>query len=221
MRNRERTQEALLEALEAQIREEGILRSGINSVAARAGVSKELIYRYFGGMDGLILEMMSRQDYWTRSRGIPRGSDEGELPPAQEVRKMLRDQLDLLLANPIVQEVRRWELIEPDETRQKLAKRREAVAQDFIARIAARDAESGGDGADAVDIPATTGLILAGLLYLVLRSKTEDQFLGVSLRDPEGWERFRGAIDHLIDSAFPAALQEQGATPDKREDETS
>ena len=44
--------------------DQGFRGIGINVVARRAGVSKELIYRYFGSMDNLIRQLMIREDYW-------------------------------------------------------------------------------------------------------------------------------------------------------------
>ncbi|QPC44359.1 TetR/AcrR family transcriptional regulator [Kaustia mangrovi] len=201
-RNRERTEEEIQRALEDQIREEGMLRTGINAVAKRADVSKELIYRYFGGMDGLFMAMMQSHDYWTKAGDIPSRAASRGMSPADTVLLMLTEQMDSLRANEVVQEVRRWELLDADETRQKLAKRREQLARGFIENIAA-DHE-----ADTVDVPAITGILLAGVLYLVLRSKTEDQFLGVSLRDEEGWERFRNALETIVQSAFPPDLRD-------------
>ena len=193
-RNRPRTEEEILKALEDQIREEGILRTGINNVAKRANVSKELIYRYFGGMDGLILAMMNGQDYWTRPGDITTAGREQDEPAASAILAMLLGQVETLRGNEIVQEVRRWELIEADETRQKLAKRREAAARGF--RVAARHDD------ESVDVPAVTGILLAGVLYLVLRAKTEDHFLGVPLNDDAGWRRFEAALELLVGRTF-------------------
>ncbi len=63
MSRRERTERAILQALEDQLCETGMVGMGINVVAKRAGVSKELIYRYFDGMSGLMLARMQEQDF--------------------------------------------------------------------------------------------------------------------------------------------------------------
>ena len=69
MSRREKTERQILLALEEQIRETGMGGVGINAIAKRAGVSKELIYRYFDGMPGLMLAWMREQDFWTRNPG--------------------------------------------------------------------------------------------------------------------------------------------------------
>lgn len=209
-RNRERTEQEILDALKQQIREEGMLRTGINAVAKRANVSKELIYRYFGGMEGLFLTMMRNQDYWTRGDGVPSPAEVNGQSAGSIILMMLRDQMNSLRANDVVQEVRRWELLEPDETRQKLAKRRETVARRFIEDVAHKSNH------DDIDIPAVTGLLLAGVLYLTLRSKTEDHFLGVPLRTERGWQRFSAALETIVERTLPS---DGDARPSSKEDD--
>ncbi|WP_322786558.1 TetR/AcrR family transcriptional regulator [Advenella kashmirensis] len=69
MSRRENTERKLLNALEEQINATGMVGVGVNAVAKRAGVSKELIYRYFDGMPGLLLAWMQEQDFWTARAG--------------------------------------------------------------------------------------------------------------------------------------------------------
>lgn len=200
MSRRERTERAILQALEDQIRETGMAGVGVNSVAKRAGVSKELIYRYFDGMPGLMMAWMQEQDFWTKRANVVKNDESSEQTPAALILAMLREQMDGLANNQALCEVRRWELIERNEVSAKLADRRESAARAFIDRV---------DGlTDDVDVPAVVSIMLAGILYLMLRSKTEEYFLGVSLRTPEGWDRLWKATRHLT-GALPPDLKEQ------------
>jgi len=200
MSRRQQTEQHILQALEAQIREAGMGGIGINAIARRAGVSKELIYRYFDGLDGLLLRWMQEQDFWTGQRGMPEKAESSDQTPRQLVLDMLRAQVEALSSNDTLREVRRWELVELNEVTSRLAQRREKAARSFIDRI---------DGLSPdIDMPATVSVMLAGGLYLMLRAKTESQFLGVPIRTEEGWERIFHALDTLT-SAFPESLQEQ------------
>ena len=49
-----RSETQLIEAVSTIITEEGFSKIGINKIARTAGCDKVLIYRYFGGLDGLI-----------------------------------------------------------------------------------------------------------------------------------------------------------------------
>jgi AcrR family transcriptional regulator len=53
-RNRDETRQKILEAALALAGEEGFAALGINAVARRAGADKQLIYRYFGGLEALM-----------------------------------------------------------------------------------------------------------------------------------------------------------------------
>jgi len=200
MSRRQQTEQHILQALEAQIREAGMGSIGVNAIARRAGVSKELIYRYFDGLDGLLLRWMQEQDFWTGQRGMPGKTESSNQTPRQLVLDMLRAQVDALSSNETLREVRRWELVELNEVTSRLAQRREKAARSFIDRI---------DGLSPdIDMPATVSVMLAGVLYLMLRAKTESRFLGVPIRTEEGWARIFNALDTLTE-AFPESLQEQ------------
>jgi AcrR family transcriptional regulator len=198
MSRREQTERQILQALEAQIRETGMAGVGINVIAKRAGVSKELIYRYFDGMPGLMLAWMKEQDFWTRQSDLLMDGESSHRPPADLILSMLRAQIEALAGNETLREVRRWELIERNEVTAQLADRRERAARSFIDRV---------DGlTDAADVPAMVSIMLAGVLYLMLRSKTESHFLGVPLRTNEGWTRLYAALERLV-QGLPDALK--------------
>ncbi len=190
MSRREQTEQKIMQALEEQIRETGMSGLGVNAIAKRAGVSKELIYRYFDGLPGLLLAWMSAQDYWTGHAGTLQADESSTRTPADLILTMLRAQIGALGNNEVLREVRRWELIERNDITAQLADRRERSARSFIDRVDGLTQEA--------DIPAQVSVMLAGMLYLMLRSKTESHFLGVPLRTNEGWERIFGAIESMV-----------------------
>lgn len=200
MSRREQTEERILQALGDQIRETGMAGVGINAVAKRAKVSKELIYRYFEGLPGLMAAWMQKQDFWSAHPDLLKGDESSQRPPVDLILSMLHAQIGALANNETLMEVRRWELIERNEVTAHLADRRERAARSFIDRV---------DGlTEEADVPAMVSIMLAGVLYLMLRSKTEGQFLGVPLRTNEGWARLYAAIEQLT-RAFPANLQKE------------
>ena len=200
MSRRQQTEQQILQALEAQIRETGMGGIGVNAIARRAGVSKELIYRYFNGLDGLLLAWMQEQDFWTSHRGMLGNDESSQQTPQQLVLSMLRSQVDALAGNETLREVRRWELVELNEVTAKLAQRREKAARAFIDRVDGLTPE--------IDMPATVSIMLAGVLYLMLRAKTESQFLGIPIRTDEGWERIFSALETMT-ASFPQTMREQ------------
>ncbi|MCR9142999.1 MAG: TetR/AcrR family transcriptional regulator [bacterium] len=64
IRNRAATRERLLGAAEQLLIKKGFQAMGVNAVAARAGIDKVLIYRYFGGFDGLLESIANEREIW-------------------------------------------------------------------------------------------------------------------------------------------------------------
>ena len=190
MARREQTKKKIMEALDAQIRETGMKGVGINAIAARAKVSKELIYRYFDGLPGLLMAWMLEQDYWTGRSELLTAKESSHQTPAELILAMLRAQIEALGNNEALREVRIWELVERNDITAQLADRRERTARAFIDRV---------DGlTDQADVPAHVSVLLAGMIYLMLRSKTESHFLGVPLRTNEGWARIFSAVEAMV-----------------------
>lgn len=193
---RQQTEQRIMQALEDQIHETGMRGVGVNAIAKRAGVSKELIYRYFDGLPGLMLQWMQTQDFWTGKSAMLLDATSAEKSLQQIVLDMLNAQIEALSKNDALKEIRRWELIERNEVSAQLANRREKAARTFVDELSAMSKDT-----DA-DVPAMIGVMLAGVLYLSLRSKTESHFLGVPIRTEEGWERITAALARLSTS-FP------------------
>ena len=70
MKNREKTEEKILEAVGSIVESEGFEKLGINTIALKANISKMLIYRYFGGLEGLIVKFVMQKDYWANADTI-------------------------------------------------------------------------------------------------------------------------------------------------------
>jgi len=63
-KDRAATEKRLLDTIGKMIAERGFKKIGINAVSAQSGVSKVLIYRYFGSIEGLIIAYIRQYDFW-------------------------------------------------------------------------------------------------------------------------------------------------------------
>src|SRR5690606_40121422 len=62
-KDRAATEEKIYESFLSLLEEKGPQAVGINAIAKKAGVSKEHIYRYFGGLQGLLLHLAKHDDF--------------------------------------------------------------------------------------------------------------------------------------------------------------
>ncbi len=174
--------------------DQGFRGIGVNVVARRAGVSKELIYRYFGSMENLIRQLMDNEDYWSmQSSNKIVTKNSKEFNKNLEIKNMIFKQIDDLRKNKELQEIRRWELIDLNNLTIELAKRREISSKKFLKNnlIKEGSVEAG-----------KLAILLSGILYLVLRSKTSSEWFGINLEDENGWNVLRSSLKSIIDEAF-------------------
>lgn len=206
-RDAARTREKLLEAVQGILEEEGFPGIGVNAVARRADVDKVLIYRYFGGLDGLLEAFAAGHAAWLSTEVlVPENVAEAEVPDV--LIAILRGHLRELRRRPAVQEIMRWELNERNALTDALAREREARGLELLRSLRFEVEEWPG-----LDIAAVAGLVYAGLTHLVLRSRTTDHYVGLDLASEEGWDRLSAAVEALIRGVFERAARsgpEQG-----------
>jgi AcrR family transcriptional regulator len=193
-RDKTLTKQKLIDAVGAIVLRAGFQGLGINAVAKEAGVDKVLIYRYFGSMEGLIQEFINSKDYFSNINTdveIKNEDDVAELGAA-----IFTGQLKNVLKNKELQEILLWELTNNNEITRLTAEKRELDAMKIINEIS-RIVDF-----NKTDIPAITSVILAGIYYLVLRSRSVDVFNGIDLTDEKGWERIEKAISFMIKNSL-------------------
>lgn len=190
-KRRTETEKKIVDAMREQLAEHGFREIGINAVARRAGVSKELIYRYFGTVEAILERMMREQDFWPSGPWLNQISDEGD--KHTPVANMVVRQGQFLRENDVLREIRNWELVDKNEVTAKLAEEREHASLQFL-----RDHDIDPEDARTPQI----ALLFAGMLYLNLRSNTADSFMGIPLNSEEGWERINDAVMRSAEQLF-------------------
>lgn len=191
-RDKEETKARILAAVGKLLAASGFRQLGINAIAREARVDKVLIYRYFGSLPELLQVFAREGNYWISTEeltinGIATNSWNDEIV------RMLLQLLQDLQQRPITQEILLWELLEGNELTEELAKVREQTAiacLDYLTQNHALPSER--------DIPAISAVLIAGIVYLTLRSRIHPSFLGIDLTSPTGWERIEAAIKFMV-----------------------
>jgi AcrR family transcriptional regulator len=189
-RDRERTEATILGAARDQLAEAGFQAFGVNAVARRAGCDKQLIYRYFGGLEGLTAavgrDLADPLDEPTAALLPPRSY--GELSE-----RLMLGFLERFRSDRLAQQIAAWELSERSPLVDALANARAEALHQWMERM--RGSLNPPPGIDA---PALNALLIGGIQQLVLASNTMGSFAGLPLSEDRNWIRARLAIRALI-----------------------
>lgn len=189
-RDREATEQRLLDTIGEMIAGSGFEKIGINAVAAQSGVSKILIYRYFGSVDGLMTAYIRQHDFWINFPfEIP---NRKQLPAF--LKKMFREQVKQLRNNPTLKRLYRWELSTKNDTIAVLWKQREKTGIALIDMVAKLT------GLPRKEIEVMATILSSSITYLVMLEEFCPRYNGINLNSNNGWKQLCEGIDMMIDT---------------------
>lgn len=191
-RNRQLTMERILRAMGEVMAERGTEKAGINAVAERADVNKVLIYRYFGGWNGLLEAYVQRGFFLSIFN--EKFLETAPESPSPETRSKLWSDYTIQFmqefrARKSSQELIRWEMTHgATELAQRLAAFRNESFKNLINKIA--------PFAD-YDPMAITSLMVSAVTHMVLLSAQQEKIMDIDLQSDEGWGRMEIAIRRI------------------------
>ncbi len=193
VRDRYSTEMRLVDAVGRLLQREGFNALGVNSVAREARVDKVLIYRYFGGLPGLLRAFAESGTFWpTISEIVGEGPDDLRLlPPEDRWATGLVRYARALRRRPIIRDVLTWEQVEKNELTEILRVRRETWFAELLTVL------PDDSSADEIDPVETALLIATSIHYLVARSKLHGDFNGLPIDSDAAWARIESLI-HTI-----------------------
>lgn len=195
-RDRARTEEAILAAARDLLAEKGFSGWGVNAIARAAGCDKQLIYRYYGGLDGLAealgTEIARETETALAAVPIPEITSYGGLVAA-----LIDAQVDVLSSNRVMQRIIAWELSEPNDLTRAFAAARSRALMAWFAGIKGDFAPPAG-----VDAPAINALLIAAVQQMVMSSASIGEFAGMPLAEPADWARLRATVRYLAEAAY-------------------
>lgn len=193
-RDAEATRSRILEAVGRLLVREGFGALGVNAVAREAAADKVLIYRYFGGMEGLVEAWARDTDFWPTVEEVLGVAPERD--PAALAAGLLKRHLQALRKRPHTLAILAWETALDHPLNAILARVREERAAELLEALPAgfHDAKA--------DLEAISAILGAGMQYLLLRSRSVAVFSGVPIASEEGWQRLEAALDTLCGALF-------------------
>ena len=189
MKNREQTEEKILEAVGSIIENQGFEKVGINAIATEAGVSKMLIYRYFGGVEELIAQYLIQKDYWANTDAVIINPE----AVGDSIKSMFRRQVEQLRNDITLRRLYRWELFTDNQNIRQLRNRREENGCRLIKIVSALT------GCQDEQVAALASILSASISYLALLEGQCHTYNGICLQTDKGWNQLMQGIEMIID----------------------
>ncbi|GAB3884864.1 TetR/AcrR family transcriptional regulator [Spirosoma agri] len=206
VRNRARTTQEIINALEQLLIEGGIEGVGINQVAQKANVSKVLVYRYFGSMDGLL-------DHYIRM-----GLLYPNYTPAQleQIRPAQPTDLATTWSNQSIQLFRQFRQSRANRQLLKAALNDDPLS-DIVSKAQDEELTRLVDQLTFVkgcDYKALSAVVLGGLSFLMVQAQNERPMIGIDLRSNEGWQRVEDAVKIICKAMSQFSIDSPGVQTD-------
>jgi AcrR family transcriptional regulator len=193
IKDRTATEKTIFNAARALLAEEGFQGFGINAIARRAGCDKQLIYRYYGGLEGLLEAIGADLGTWVQDR-IP--EDTGGmflLTYGDLMERLALLFMEALRNDPLVCKIVAWEVSENTPQVKRLAEARAKALTKWLDRMRGSLVAPKG-----VDTTAVNAVIFAAIQHLVISAVTSGQFAGVPLKTAKDWDKIETAIKRLV-----------------------
>jgi len=183
----------LLAAVGIVLARDGFATLGVNAVAKEAGVDKVLLYRYFGGLPELLREWGASGRFWPSLDELvgARSKDFLALPAAERYARFFDHFIDALRARPLTVEILAAEIAERNELAAILESEREAWGAQASRLLA------GKEFARRPELQGLTLLLIAGVQYLLVRSRSIRIFGGLDIRSDAGWAELKTAVREM------------------------
>lgn len=197
IKDRAATEKIIFNAAKALLAEEGFQGFGINAVARRAGCDKQLIYRYFGGLEGLVDAIGEDLGSWVKDR-IP--EDTGGmflLTYGDLMEKLALYFMDALREDPLVCKIVAWEVSDSSPQVTRLAEARAKSLSKWLERMKGSLAAPKG-----VDTAAVNAVLFGAIQHIVISAATSGQFAGVPMKTSKDWEKIETAVKRLVRGVY-------------------
>lgn len=190
-RNVEEKKRRFLQAVGKIFRNKSHKSLGVNKVSSEAGISKSLLYRYFGNLRNLVELYSEEVDFWLTFEDLHSSS---QTDKRQLFKQALSEQFKYVQASPEMQQLVLWELFEANYNTSTLLKKREKVVENHLLEM---------DGLlqSEVDFRAVLAILIAGMYHLGTFSSVQKvPFCGIDLSSEKGCDRILEAVTFLIDA---------------------
>lgn len=200
-RDRAGTERTIIDAAKAVLVERGFSAFGVNAIAREAGCDKQLIYRYFGGLDGLV-EMLGREMSEQFGELLAPPDPEPCASYAAFIEHMLLQLLAAFRKSDLLLRIAAWEIADPSPvTRQLALARGQALAQWVRQQRGTIQPPAG------LDVGAINATLIAAVQHLALAGPAVGEFGGMRLKTDEDWERIATTLRAMVRAVYSDSVR--------------
>ncbi|WP_234733758.1 TetR/AcrR family transcriptional regulator [Tellurirhabdus bombi] len=191
-RNRQMTMQRILAALGDVIAEQGADKAGINAVADKAGINKVLIYRYFGGYEGLMQSFTEQSDFWTifNDQFLENNRERMTTSSQNQVWSDYMVQFARAFRHRrVAQELLKWEIANSGSALSAhMTQTRQEALQKLVNQLSPDTRH---------DTKAVAAILLAAITQLSFLASANYKLFDIDLQSDEGWQRIERAIRQI------------------------
>lgn len=192
---REATEAEIISAFGRVVERSGLRNVGVNEVIKEAGIGKALLYRYFGGLPGLVKAWGERNQIWPDLSELADMSNEMDsVSVAEQIKRLVLHHANSLREDPVRVELLADEFMSPTAISDALTEIRRQLGREHAA-IFAGNRELGEDNNRALMM-----VLMAAASYLAMRAVKSPRYMGRDIGSDEGWEALLAHFERIIDS---------------------
>jgi AcrR family transcriptional regulator len=195
--DRSAKERALISAAKKVLADAGFQGLGVNAVARAAGCDKQLIYRYFGGIEGLVEAIGTELATRLRDGLAPLAAMGRPVSYADMVQRLALGLLQVLRDDALLRKIAAWEVSDGSPLVRSLTLARSKGMMLWMAETRGNQKPPPG-----IDAPAANAFVIAAVQHLVLAASAAGAFAGVALHEEKDWERVRTTIKSVVASIY-------------------
>jgi AcrR family transcriptional regulator len=190
---REATEAALIDAFGRVVQRSGLRNVGVNEVIKEAGIGKALLYRYFGGLPGLVAAWGEKNNIWpdlSEFHDVPVDLDPREAP--ELLKRMILHHANALREDPLRVEIIAEQFMNPtpisaalNEIRMQLGQEHREIFENHPVIRQHSD---------------LMRLLMGAASFLAIRAVKAPWYMGTNLEKKQGWDEMMAEIEVVIDA---------------------
>lgn len=197
--NKSRTMNKLIQAVGIVLKNKGYTGLTVSNITAEAGVDRKLVSVYFGSVNNLIETYIKGKNYWDtiNESAINLLTTAPETSTRLILENLLLTQLEHFTNDEEMQKVVLWQISENTELMTHVIANREEIYPLLFPKA---DQELKDQ---QVDLRAISSILVAGIYYLVLHTKTTNStFCEIDLTTDQGMGRIKTTIKKILEDTY-------------------